>query len=39
MKRFADALGYSVEPLIELLIRDQLRKYNLDYIVELKQAS
>lgn len=38
-KKLADALGYSVEPLIELLIRDQLRKQHLHYIVELKKAS
>ncbi len=38
-KKVADALEYSVEPLVELLIRDQLRKQNLDYIVELKKAS
>lgn len=38
-KKVADALRYSVEPLIELLIRDQLRKQHLDYIVELKHAS
>lgn len=38
-KKISDALGYSIEPLIELLIRDQLRRQNLDYIVELKHAS
>lgn len=38
-KKVADALGYSIEPLVELLIRDQLRKQNLNYIVELKCAS
>ena len=38
-KKISDALGYSIEPLVELLIRDQLRKQDLDYIVELKQAS
>ncbi len=38
-KKIADALGYPVEPLIELLIRDQLKKYHLNYIVELKKAS
>jgi len=38
-KKVSDALGYSIEPLIELLIRDQLRKQHLDYIVELKRAS
>ncbi len=38
-KKVSDVLGYSVEPLIELLIRDQLRRQHLDYIVELKHAS
>ena len=38
-KKVSDALGYSVEPLIELLIRDQLKKQKLNYIVELKKAS
>lgn len=38
-KKVADALGYSIEPLIELLIRDQLRSQHLNYIVELKLAS
>lgn len=38
-KKVADVLGYSIEPLIELLIRDQLRKQDLNYIVELKHAS
>lgn len=38
-KKVAKALGYSVEPLIELLIRDQLKKQKLHYIVELKKAS
>lgn len=38
-KKISEALGYSIEPLIELLIRDQLRRQNLDYIVELKHAS
>ena len=38
-KKVADVLGYSIEPLIELLIRDQLRKQDLNYIVELKFAS
>lgn len=39
VKKVSDALGYSIEPLIELLIRDQLRKQHLNYIVELKKAS
>lgn len=38
-KKVADVLGYSIEPLIELLIRDQLRRNHLNYIVELKDAS
>ena len=38
-KKISDALGYSIEPLIELLIREQLRRQHLDYIVELKHAS
>lgn len=38
-KKVADELGYSVEPLIELLIRDQLRKQSLNYTVELKKVS
>jgi hypothetical protein len=38
-KKIAEALDYSIEPLIELLIRDQLRKQHLNYIVELKKAS
>lgn len=38
-KKVSEALGYSLEPLIELLIRDQLRRQHLDYIVELKHAS
>lgn len=38
-KKIAKALGYSVEPLIELLLREQLKKNKLNYIVELKKAS
>ena len=38
-KKISEALGYSVEPLIELLISDQLKKYHLNYTVELKKAS
>src|SRR3990167_7230781 len=38
-KKISDSLGYSIEPLIELLIRDQLRRQHLNYIVELKHAS
>ncbi|STX81626.1 anaerobic benzoate catabolism transcriptional regulator [Legionella busanensis] len=37
-KKIADALGYSIEPLLELLIGDQLRSQHLDYIVELRKA-
>ncbi len=38
-KKIADALGYPLEPLIELLIRDQLRRQKLNYSVVLKKAS
>ena len=38
-KKISEALGYSIEPLIELLIRDQLRRQHLNYTVELKKAS
>ena len=38
-KKISYSLGYSIEPLIELLIRDQLRRQHLNYIVELKKAS
>lgn len=38
-KKISEALEYSIEPLIELLIRDQLRRQHLNYIVELKKAS
>lgn len=38
-KKVSDALGYAVEPLIELLIREQLKKQQLNYIVELKKVS
>lgn len=38
-KKVAGVLGYSIEPLIELLIRDQLRRQKLNYIVEIKKAS
>jgi transcriptional regulator with XRE-family HTH domain len=38
-KKIAAALGYSIEPLLELLIRDQLKKQKLNYMVELKKAS
>ena len=38
-KKVSSALGYSIEPLIELLIRDQLKRQKLHYKVELKKAS
>lgn len=38
-KKISDVLGYSIEPLLELLIRDQLRSQHLNYIVELRKAS
>ena len=38
-KKVASAMGYSIEPLIELLIRDQLKRQKLYYTVELKRAS
>lgn len=38
-KKISEALGYSIEPLLELLIRDQLRSQHLYYIVELRKAS
>lgn len=38
-KKIADALGYPIESFIELIIKDQLRKQNLHYKVELKKVS
>jgi hypothetical protein len=38
-RKIAVALGYPLEPLLELLIRDQLRNQKLNYIVEIKRAS
>lgn len=38
-KKVSVALGYSIEPLIELLIKGQLKRQKLNYIVELKKAS
>ena len=38
-KKVSEATGYSIEPLIELLLRDQLKRQKLHYIVELKKAS
>ena len=36
-KKISDILGYSVEPLIELLIKAQLKRQDLHYTVELKK--
>lgn len=38
-KKISHALGYSIEPLLELLIRDQLKRQKLHYKVEIKKAS
>lgn len=38
-KKISSALGYSVEPLLELLIKQQLKRQRLNYIVEIKKAS
>lgn len=38
-KKVSEALDYSIEPLIELLIRDQLRRQHLNYIVDLKKVA
>lgn len=38
-KKLASSLGYSIEPLLELLIRQQLKRHRLNYIVEIKKAS
>lgn len=38
-KKVSKALGYSIEPFIELLIRDQLRRQKLKYVVVLKKVS
>lgn len=38
-KKISTILGYSIVPLLELLIRDQLKRQRLYYIVELKKAS
>jgi transcriptional regulator with XRE-family HTH domain len=38
-KKVASALGYSIEPLLELLIRQQLKRQHLNYIVEIRKAS
>ena len=38
-KKVASALGYSIEPLLELLIKQQLKRQRLNYTVEIKKAS
>jgi transcriptional regulator with XRE-family HTH domain len=38
-KKIAEALDYSIEPLIELLIRDQLKHQHLNYTVDLKRVA
>ncbi|HVE44751.1 MAG TPA: helix-turn-helix transcriptional regulator [Gammaproteobacteria bacterium] len=38
-KRVASALGYPIEPLLELLIKQQLKRQRLHYTVEIKKAS
>jgi transcriptional regulator with XRE-family HTH domain len=38
-KKIASTLGYSIEPLLELLIKQQLKRYRLNYTVEIKKAS
>jgi transcriptional regulator with XRE-family HTH domain len=38
-KKVASVLGYSIEPLLELLIKQQLKRQRLNYIVEIKKAS
>jgi transcriptional regulator with XRE-family HTH domain len=38
-KKVSSALGYSIEPLLELLIKQQLKRQHLNYIVEIKKAS
>lgn len=38
-KKVASALDYSIEPLLELLIKQQLKRQRLNYIVEIKKAS
>jgi len=38
-KKVAAALGYSIEPLLELLIKQQLKRQRLHYTVEIKKAS
>jgi transcriptional regulator with XRE-family HTH domain len=38
-KKMAEALDYSIEPLIELLIRDQLKRQHLNYVIDLKKVA
>ena len=38
-KNVSSVLGYSIEPLLELLIRQQLKRQRLNYTVEIKKAS
>lgn len=38
-KKVSSVLGYSIEPLLELLIREQLKRQHLNYTVEIKKAS
>jgi transcriptional regulator with XRE-family HTH domain len=38
-KKVASILGYSIEPLLELLIKQQLKRQRLNYTVEIKKAS
>lgn len=38
-KTVSSVLGYSIEPLLELLIRQQLKRQHLNYIVEIRKAS
>ena len=38
-KNVSSVLGYSIEPLLELLIRQQLKRQHLNYTVEIKKAS
>ena len=38
-KKVASVLGYSIEPLLELLIKQQLKRQRLNFTVEIKKAS
>ena len=38
-KKVAEAMDYSIEPLIELLIKDQLKRQHLNYIIDLKKVA